>query len=235
MIWEREIRIEGNIYSVVISDQRTALLAAKAAGRAVVGLLTENNSQELSGIRYLVETVQAADDGYLERIVRREKGMPWIIGESSRLLLREFIMGDERQVLPEPEDEEADSIFYCREKLKAYIRSQYGFFEHGLWAIVRKADGKILGKAGVTAGEAADEGMFLAYHVFGPYRRRGYAWEACRMVLDYVEREYKSQIFALVRETNEASRRLLEKLGFVVKGQRYNESGHPYILYVRNC
>ncbi len=235
MIWEREIRIGEAAYPVVISDRQEALLAAKAAGRAVVGLLSKDGDLCLSAARYLVEAIEAADDAYLEKVVRRERGLPWAIGESGRLLVREFALEDVGQVPPEPEDGEADAVFYRREKLEAYIHGQYGFYEYGLWAVVRKEDGKILGKAGVTAAEAGIDGLMLAYHVFTPYRRQGYATEACRIILDYVGREYACPVYAMVEAANTASARLLDKLGFRVMGQKYNGSGHPYILFSGNC
>ena len=38
MTEERDVLVEGNLYCVVISDEQEALLAAKAAGRAFVGV-----------------------------------------------------------------------------------------------------------------------------------------------------------------------------------------------------
>ena len=124
---EREVSVDGTIYRVVISDEKETLLAARAAGRVPVGLLHENGDQDLGAARFLVETPEAADERYLERVVRREIGLPWIIGESVRLMLREFTMADMNQVLREPDDQEADRVFYTPDKLEAYIRSQYGF------------------------------------------------------------------------------------------------------------
>lgn len=216
---EREVSVDGTIYRVVISDEKETLLAARAAGRVPVGLLHENGDQDLGAARFLVETPEAADERYLERVVRREIGLPWIIGESVRLMLREFTMADMNQVLREPDDQEADRVFYTPDKLEAYIRGQYGFYEYGLWAVVRKSDGKLVGKAGLTdcrtgSCEAAVCPMELGYHIFMPYRRKGYAEEACRMILNYAEQEYDAQVYADVESDNTASVGLLEKLGF---------------------
>lgn len=228
MVWERDVVVENKVCRVVISDEAKALLAAKAAGRVVVGCLGRDGKGQLPMARYLVETADLADDRYLERVVRREKGLPWRIGESSRLRLREFAAEDTAQIPVEPEDEKGDQVFYDPEKLSAYIRSQYGFFEYGLWAVERKEDGKILGKAGITDCNAA--GCFeLAYHIFLPYRRQGYGEEACRIVLDYVEREYApAGVYAVTEASNDASAKLLRKLGFVFKGRECNGERHRY-------
>lgn len=235
MVWERRIWIDGVCYPVVISDEQKALLAAKAAGRAVVGLLRKNGEQELTVARYLVETLEAADERYLERIVRRQTGKPWIIGESERLILREFMMGDEKQIFREENDREDDQVFYIPQKLEAYIRLQYGFYEYGLWAVVRKEDKKILGKAGITAYDHERGGYMLAYHIFSPYRCHGYGQEACRIILDYVKQEGGGRIYALAEASNKISVRLLEKLGFRAMEQKYSGSDSSSILFVRNC
>lgn len=234
MTEEREIRIEGNIYRVTISDEQKALLAAKAAGGAVVGYLHDGGDQDLSAAGYLVETLSAADGRYLERIVRRQLGLPWVIGESERLIIREFTLEDIPDVAPEPGDLEADKVFYTPDKLDAYIRSQYRFYEYGMWAVIRREDGVLVGKAGVCNTEA--EGCLeLGYHIFTPYRRMGYAVEACRTILDYAARELECPVYAVTNPANAASAGVLLKLGFAFIRQRYNESGQLQSLYGWNC
>ena len=127
MVREQDVTVENICCRVVISDEARALLAAKAAGRVIVAYLRENRTEDLSMARYGVEDMEAADERYLERVARRELGLPWLIGESERLTLREFTAEDGKHVYPEPEDKEADKVFYDEERLKAYIRGQYGF------------------------------------------------------------------------------------------------------------
>lgn len=242
---ERTITVEGNAYSVMISDSQETLLAARAAGRVPVGLLGES-SRDLSAARYLIETPEAADDRFLERVVRRELGLPWNIGSSDRLLIREFTLSDLEKVPQEPEDQEADRVFRDRDLLESYIRGQYGFYEYGVWAVVRKTDGRIIGKAGIVGCEEQPEGesgmpdrtemqMELGYHIFQPYRKRGYAEEACRIILDYIQKKYNCPVCAVTLCSNTASRHLLEKLGFRNADQRYNGSEPPHCRYVRYC
>ncbi len=230
MVWERDVTVENVCCRVVISDEEDALLAAKAAGRVIVGYLGENGNGSFPMAHYLVETMEAANERYLERVVRRERGLPWIIGESMRLRLREFILGDIGQIPVEPGDRKADRVFHDQEKLAAYIKSQYGFLEYGLWAVERKEDGRILGKAGLT-GFDAEGRPELGYHIFAPHRRQGYGEEACRIVLDYVRGEYGPVgVFAVTEASNEASVGLLQKLGFRFRGSECNGVRHRYAL-----
>ena len=260
MTQEYTVWIGKTAYPVVVSDERKALLAAKAAGRAFVGLIhleehgggnqkeerteknqtselrrTENQPVEKTAegrtandiwdAEYLA-TPDAICPEYLERIVRRHISLPWIIAETDRLLIREFIPEDIGAMPEEPdawftqEEREADQVFYDEEKLKAYIKSQYRFYEYGIWALVRKTDGRIIGKAGLSnakereaAGASEMEGQLeLGYHIFHPYRRQGYAEEACRAILDYAKNELDCPVCACVAGENTASIRLLRKL-----------------------
>lgn len=260
MVQNYTVWVEKKAYPVVVSDERKALLAAKAAGRAFVGLIhleeygggsqkeeRTEKSQTSELLRTENQPVEKAAEGktandiwdaeylaspdaicpeYLERIVRRHIGLPWIITKTDRLLIREFTMEDIAGMPEEPdvwftqEEREADQVFYDAEKLKAYIKGQYRFCEYGIWALVRKTDGRIIGKAGLSNAKeretvranGSDEELELGYHVFHPYRRQGYAEEACRAILDYAKNELDCPVCACVAGENTASVRLLRKL-----------------------
>lgn len=188
---ERTVWVEGRPCVVVLSDEREALLAAQAAGRAVVGV---GCGPDLPAA-YLTETADGASRTYLERVARRHLGLPWVIAGTERLIVREFRREDAGHVPAGERFSPADEIFCSEEKLDAYIRCQYRFYEYGIWAVTEKAGGKLVGKAGVSGMEQDENGVLwieLGYHIFMPYRRRGYATEACRGILAYLEEEYGS-------------------------------------------
>jgi RimJ/RimL family protein N-acetyltransferase len=238
MTFEKQIIIEGIAYTVVMSDERETLLAAQAAGRVIVGLLHEDRMDaDLSPAKYVYLMNSGSceralpDDEYLERVVRRTIGLPWIIVESPRLLIREFTMDDLPSVMREDSDQPDDAVFYTPDLLQAYIREQYGYYECGMWAVIRKSDNRLIGKAGfvpepkaaigsISEGEpgssveASAQSYALGYHIFTPFRRQGYAKEACRLILHYLDEEFDGQAIAYVMSDNIASIRLLEQLDF---------------------
>ena len=224
MLIEKEIEVNGALFQAVISDNRQALQAAYAAGRAVVGLWQEKEGREeetekipdLSPALYVVTRLEDADEALLKRAVCRRFSMPWTITETRRLLIREFKASD---VLPDEEEE-----FGTPELLSSYIACQYRFYERGLWALVEKETGRIVGKAGITDGE-------LGYHIYQEYRRRGLAEEACRAIIRWEKEEGGECLKLRVREDNMASRRLAEKLGFVQAEEEICSIG-SCILYV---
>ena len=104
---------------VLISDEKEALLAAKAAGRAIVGLWRpEQAMDEISAAKYVVENVDDATEEYLERVARRHLGWPWRICETERLVIREMF---------------ADDLMKC-----GPIRSDWGSARWKSWRPTRK-------------------------------------------------------------------------------------------------
>ena len=204
----KEVTVEGIRYPVTVSDDNEALLAAAAAGRAIIGIWDPSVRPLGAGFDaclYLVCEMEAADDMLLEKAVRRQYGLPWIIAQTKRLLIREFTKDDP---LEAESDDDGDGVFSDRARREDYIDNQYRFHECGLWALVLKKSGLIIGKAGITAGQ-------LGNHIYGPFRGRGYAFEACSAILGYAEEELGLRHVRIkTGEGNEASVRLAEALGF---------------------
>lgn len=205
--------MEGTEYPVTISDDSEALQAAYAAGGAIIGVWEEQAEREgrrFDNCLYLVTDPADADEAILKRVVCRRLGLPWIIGETKRLLIREFCHGDplEPEAWAEGPEGEERLVFCSPDSRKAYIESQYRFCESGLWALVEKETGAVIGKAGITGKE-------LGYHIYPPYRRQGFALEACREIIRYGREEMGLKKLTLkVAGDNPASAALAGRLGF---------------------
>ena len=102
MTKEKHIIVEGECHTVVFSDETEALLAAKAAGRAAVAVDTSMHGGWIPGVSYVIPDFSYASDELAELVLRRHLGLPWIIGETKRLVLREFVPEDSEQI---PEEE----------------------------------------------------------------------------------------------------------------------------------
>lgn len=208
----RETIVDGITYPVTISDENEALLAAEAAGRAIIGIWRPGcpAPSGLDACLYLVTGPEDVTEELLERTVRRRRDLPWRITETPRLLIREF--GSDDPLEPESPDD-GDGVFSDWEKREAYRRSQYRLCECGLWAVVEKESGRIAGKAGLTGGE-------LGYHIYSGFRGRGYAKEACEAILAYGFWSMELQEIRLrIRKENGPSVSLAGKLGFSGEGE----------------
>ncbi|MBT9777175.1 GNAT family N-acetyltransferase [Clostridium sp. MCC353] len=258
----RFVTIKGVEYPVLISDEYEALQAALAAGRAVIELIGDG---PMSGAPFGAERLEEIDSIYLERVVRRNLKLPWIIGETERLLIREFCLEDRKDIIREPEDGEDDRAFYTEDRLASYIRNQYTFYQYGIWALVDKKRGILVGMAGLTDKtenkrssdggrnrenernyeiewnrenewnrEIEDVRLEIGYHIFKPYRRKGYAKEACLEILKYADAWIGRNIWAEIEPENQASISLIKSLDFELVNRRYNGKGQCSFLYFRN-
>lgn len=112
--------------------------------------------------------------------------------ETERLLLREFTYGDFAplyEILSDPETMQHYPKPFDRERVKGWIAwniqnyKEYGF---GLWAVVLKASGELIGDCGLTMqnidGEMLPE---IGYHIHKEHWRQGFGSEAARAVRDW--------------------------------------------------
>lgn len=220
--------VNGREVPVLISDEKEALLAAKAAGRAIIGLWRPGQEMdEISAARYVVEDSQDATEEYLERVARRHLELPWRICETERLVIREMFADDFDEVW----SNQIGHGFGTIEELEAYTKNQYAFYEFGFWAVTEKESGELVGMAGLTVPGEPDEARYLwmeletgvengeilelGYHVFPKFRRKGIAREACEAVILYGVNELNvSKVIVRIEKDNEKSKNLACGLGF---------------------
>lgn len=214
-----QIQIGEKILTVVVSDEREALLAAQAAGRAVLGVGKSCEGLEIPAV---AQDWSCVSRRMAEQTARRKERLPWIICTGERVTVREASQEDWRALqcwgpFREWPDQEA---------FQAYIDGQYSFYEYGLWLIEEKNTGLLLGRAGVwnpdeetcrrleEAGEQSETYLELGYEVFSPYQGQGFAAEACRAVMAYADWELECRLCARIRPDNLPSLKLAERLGF---------------------
>ena len=166
---------------------------------------------------------------------RRKTGLPLLIGETDRLILRELSEEDlpavrdlklqetETELLGKSAGQLCDAGF-----LRSYIRNQYPLFGFGLWGVFLKKDredmaggagqspAQLIGLAGFGMPEeeaGQEETPELGYYIAPSFRRKGYAEEACRICLLYAKEELGlEEVLLRVRAENKASLMLGRKL-----------------------
>ena len=149
MVIEYSIALDGRSHPVVISDEPEALLAAKAAGRAIIGVEENGNKWNITYAHCIIPDFMSASRELAELVLRRHLGLPWTIGTTGRLIIREFVKEDAGRI-PEEEYGMEENVFRTPELLAHYIEMQYGFYEYGTWALEEKGSGALVGMAGVS-------------------------------------------------------------------------------------
>jgi ribosomal-protein-alanine N-acetyltransferase len=141
--------------------------------------------------------------------------------ETERLLLREFVPEDVdalAAVLSDPETMRYYPAALDRAGVAAWIernRRRYVDDGHGLWAMVLKSRGELVGDCGLTRQtvDGTDE-IEIGYHVRRDLWGRGFAPEAARACRDHgFARISAERLISLVRVGNLPSRRVAEKVG----------------------
>ncbi len=210
-----------------ITDSAVKAKALADEGKAVlIWLHPENRHQDFSSFRYACDNPAELDMDYLEGVYRRYHGIPWEILETEHCLVRETTVEDVEefyQIYEHPSITEYMEPLYEdpreeRAYARDYIDKVYAFYGFGIWTVVEKATGEVIGRAGICYREGYEDpelGFMIAAHKQG----KGYATQVCRAILEYGHEELGfERILAFVQSGNQASMRVCEKLGMEVTG-----------------
>lgn len=113
---------------------------------------------------------------------------------------------DNPDIIPFGEDPE--------EEFLSYITHRYPFYGYGLWTLVDKRTGQVIGRMGL---EDIPEGVELAYILDRSVRGCGIAKQMCEEILQYAREMELTEVYLRTRKENTASVKLAEKLGFLEK------------------
>jgi RimJ/RimL family protein N-acetyltransferase len=151
--------------------------------------------------------------------------------ETERLRLRRFTaddLGAVRRIYGDAEvmrymwDGRARTEEQIRDALDYLIESWVGR-DFGMWAVVHKEEGVVIGRCGLGLLDGKDE-VEVGYILARAYWGGGYATEAARAVLrDGFERVGLERIIAVTRPDHVASQRIMVKLGM-----RYEKDAYYY-------
>lgn len=214
------------VLCLVERDREEAI--AMELGLFCVGYLNPVFPEEsLSGCHVLLEGFQEIDRMFLEHVHTRACGLPVQIAKTRRLLIREMTLADLDAIHALYQEEELAVLFpefsadrqEEEERIKAYITYMYGMYQFGMWVVIERESGKLIGRAGFGIADYLDfSEVDMGYLIDQKYRHQGYGEEACRAVLKYAGSVLEFPgVSAYVGSSNEASVHLLEKLGFCKK------------------
>lgn len=227
--------------TMYITDLGSAYDVLREEGCHVLPCLHENNRGEFfPGALYAVEKLEETDFASLDLAYRRLAGLPWEIFTTKRCIVRETTVEDVDsfyRIYAEPSIiEYMENLFADRDEEIAYtedyIEKVYAFYGYGMWTVLEKGSGKVIGRAGISWREGYD--LPELGFVFGvPWQGQGYAFEVCSAILAYAKEELlMERVQALVQPGNEKSLRLCGKLGFVLFGETETD-GEEYLLLTK--
>jgi len=113
------------------------------------------------------------------------------------------------------------------EEIAAQIRGEGGRSGPGILAVELKSTSEVIGYCGlVFHGNGSPGEPELVFELLRAAQGCGYATEAGRAVVGWVNEAGYPRLWATVRDWNAASRRVLEKLGFRETGEAERDPVH---------
>lgn len=210
------------------TDMADIVKVLRCLDMPVLALLHEvNRSQDLSAAWYACEEPGELDAAYLDKVYRRYRRIPWEILKTERCVIRETTPEDVEtfyEIYKEPSiTRYTDGLYPETEREKQYIYDYidkvYGFYGFGIWTVIKRDSGEVIGRAGLSCREGFEEPE-IGFIIGVPWQRQGYAEEICRAILDYGREELEfTQVQAFVRPENTASLGLCRKLGMEKVGE----------------
>lgn len=156
--------------------------------------------------------------------------------ETARLLLREWTLEDVdrfAEIYADPEVMRFVGNYRPRnreETIARKMKSIRHYAEHGfgMWAVVEKSSGLVIGRAGL---ETLDDDVEVAWLLDKPWWGKGLATEAARASVGYgfAVLELRRIVAAAIPE-NEASINVMRKLGMTPCGTR-EAAGRTMVVY----
>lgn len=102
-----------------------------------------------------------------------------------------------------------------------FLQNQYETGEYYEWALIRKSDNKMIGTAGLSAFNSAENSSEIGYVIAKEYWNRGFATEALAKIIEFAFVELRlSQVYGYTYPENTASKKVMEKCGMRYAGTR---------------
>jgi len=169
-----------------------------------------------------------------------EQGVSFAL-ETPRLLLREFVPEDANAleaVLGDPVAMQYYPAPFDRKAVESWIEKNMGRYRrdgHGLWAMVLKQSGELIGDCGCTLQEVEGRSeLEIGYHVRRALWGNGYATEAAWACMQYAfSRLGVGRVISMVRPENVQSRRVAEKNGLICEKIVFWR-GYDHCIYAKN-
>ena len=112
-------------------------------------------------------------------------------------------------------------------------QERYHVFGFGLWAVVLKETGELIGDCGLTMQNV--DGVILpeiGYHIAKAHQRRGYAREAARACRDWAFQSTPFQmLFSYMKQSNTASSAVAKSNGMCFLGAFRDEAAETTVVY----
>jgi len=165
-----------------------------------------------------------------------------MILETKRLILREMKKSDLDALCKILKDKDVMYAYehaFSDEETKNWLNNQikrykdYGF---GLWAVILKSSGVMIGQCGLTMQNIPDKQVLEIGYLFQKaYWHQGYATEAAMGCKEYAFHKLNAdEVYSIIRDNNIPSHNVAKRNGMIPYGEftkHYYDIDMPHIIY----
>lgn len=229
--------------ALILTDRQESVDQAVSLGIACVGFegpekeKRAGSVRHLSGVDMVVQGLEETGAEFYRLLWQRHHGIPWVIAQTERLIIRESVPEDfgalygfemepgALDYIPAPEGDPEQE----RQSFEAYIREVYPFYSYGLWTVILRENGQIIGRVGLENGTCQGKPVVeIGYLIGQEFQGKGYGLEAVKAATAYgVEAVGAEALYAFIDERNEKSLRLIQKAGY----RRLESDGQGICVY----
>lgn len=163
--------------------------------------------------------------------------------ETERLYLREMTQDDFPSLCNILQDEETMYAYegaFTDSEAQEWLdrqRARYQKWGFGLWAVILKDNGKMIGQCGLTMQPWKEEEVLEVGYLFErSHWHKGYATEAAKACKQYAFDVLQAKdVCSIIRDTNTASQHVAVRNGMTIEDtwtKRYRGADMPHYRYV---
>lgn len=212
----------------LISSDEELLQEARAKNMATIGVDIYGNGDVELTCDILSVGMSGIDLEFIDRIVKRNEGIPWNILITERTILREITLDDlDRlfEIYDAPGITDYMENLFDRDDEEEYIRKYidniYRFYGYGMWVVCDKDTHEIIGRAGFSHGSSdSDASLELGYVIAKEHQMQGIASEVIEALIDYARLNLFdfATLSCFIHPDNAISIHLAEKFNFEYVG-----------------
>lgn len=188
-------------------------------------LMKENEAMKQSCWKHGNEMILIHDDYDPKRLLRQAKrkiaNQLDKVFETKRLLVRKMNQDDLEdllEMLQDPIVMKAYEYSFQRKDGEAWLQRQLKRYEqdgYGLWALIRKEDGAMVGQAGLSKQSCEGEQVLeIGYLLKQRYWHQGYAREAAMACKTYAFEVLQApEVFSIIKSDNASSKKVAAAIG----------------------
>ena len=227
--------------TLYICDESQKAKQLQNENKNVIALLTDENSgEDFSFCKFAIMNAAECELAFFEGVLKRFLGLAWDILETDRCLVRETTVEDVDAFYELYSDKEIteymEPLFEDRDEeieyTKSYIKNVYEFYGFGMWTVLDKTTGEVIGRAGVSYRDGY-EMPELGFMIGKKYQRQGLAYEVCSAILKYMWENYAiDEVLIFIEPQNTPSILLAKKLGAYFYKEKCMGKCDAYIMKI---